>query len=122
MSNPDSDWVEAARHGDHGAAARLVREFQGRLYAFLRRLAGTEADAVELTQRTFCRAWSALPRFEGRASVSSWLHGIAYRTYVDWRRSGQRFEARAEAWWLDRPDDAPTPDVVTAAADTAAAV
>jgi RNA polymerase sigma-70 factor (ECF subfamily) len=100
----------------------LVDTFHGRIYAFLRRLSGTESDAVELTQRTFCRAWPALSGFEGRSSVSSWLHGIAYRTYVDWLRADRRHEGRSDAWWEGIPDGGVRPDVAVADADAAAAV
>ena len=115
-------WVDAARRGDEDAATQLVREFHARVFAFLRRLSGSESEAAELTQRTFCRAWGALPAFAGRASVSSWLHGIAYRTYVDWLRSNRRREEKPEAWWEGLADQRPRPDVAAAAADTTAAV
>jgi RNA polymerase sigma-70 factor (ECF subfamily) len=117
MKNPGLECVEAVRGGDEAAAARWVEEYHERLYAFLRRLAGTDAAAVELTQRTFCRAWSSLNTFQGRASVSSWLHGIAYRVYVDWLRSDRRYEVRSEAWWEGLRDDGARPDAAASAAD-----
>ncbi len=120
MNDPAMSWVKAARRGDEEAAAHLVNHFQARLYAFLRRLSGSESDAVELTQRTFCRAWSTLAGFQGRASVASWFHGIAYRVYVDWRRSGNRYEPRSDAWWSQVPDRRSAPDLLTADADAAA--
>ncbi|MCC7375528.1 MAG: RNA polymerase sigma factor [Verrucomicrobiales bacterium] len=122
MKNPGLECVDAVRGGDEAAAARWVEEYHERLYAFLRRLAGTEATAVELTQRTFCRAWSALDSFQGRSSVSSWLHGIAYRVYVDWLRSDRRYEGRSVAWWEDLRDGGVGPDVAVAAADDATVV
>lgn len=122
MNDPTASWVEAARGGDGDAFARLIHEHHGRVYAFLRRLSGSEADGVELTQTTFCRAWKSLPGFEGRSSLSSWLHGIAYRTYVDWLRSDRRMESRADAWWEEIPDRSSRPDVVAEDADAAAAV
>lgn len=122
MKNPGLECVDAVRGGDEAAAARWVEEYHERLYAFLRRLAGSEAAAVELTQRTFCRAWSALDSFQGRASISSWLHGIAYRVYVDWLRSDRRYEGRSEAWWEELRDGGAGPDVAVAAADDATVV
>ncbi len=121
-SDPAMAWVEAARNGDEPAAARWVAEHHGPIYAFLRRLSGSESDASELTQRTFCRAWSALGGFEGRSKVSVWLHGIAYRTFVDWLRSERRREERGDAWWAGLPDPGPGPDREVAQADGAAAV
>lgn len=121
-SDPAMAWVEAARTGDEQAASRLVKEYHGRIYAFLRRLSGSESDASELTQRAFCRAWAALGGFEGRSKLSVWLHGIAYRTFVDWLRSERRREERGEEWWAGLPDPGPGPDRVVAQADGAAAV
>src|SRR6202041_2210886 len=38
---------------------------------------GSAADAEDARQETLLRAWRALPRFEGRSSVRSWLYKIA---------------------------------------------
>ncbi|MBX3745724.1 MAG: RNA polymerase sigma factor [Verrucomicrobiae bacterium] len=122
MKEPAMSWVRAARDGDEDAATHLVRTFTARIYAFLRRLGGSESDAVELTQQTFCRAWTSLGGFEGRSTVSSWLHRIAYRTYVDWLRSDRRFEARGDAWWHGLSDGEAAPDDAAVRNDTAAAV
>src|SRR6266550_3385515 len=88
--------VEGACRGDTAAASRLIELFYERIYAFLRRLAGNDADAADLTQRTFGRVWQALPTFAGRSSVGSWIHGIARHVYVDWRRADHRTELRSE--------------------------
>lgn len=114
--------IEAAGRGDLSAATELVDRFYGPIYAFLRRLAGSEADAADLTQKTFTRVWSALPRFAGRASLSSWLHGIAWHVCQDWRRANHRLESRPDAWWEDCPDRRPTPDQQVAETDLAATV
>ena len=114
--------AEAARRGDKAAATRLIELFYERIYAFLRRLAGTDADAADLTQRTFSRAWQALPTFAGRSSFSSWIHGIAHHVYVDWRRASHRIEPRSEEWWSTCVASGPTPDKTVADADLAAAL
>src|SRR5262249_34744617 len=93
-----------------------------RIYGFLRRLAGNEADAADLTQRTFGRVWQALPGFSGRSSIGSWIHSIAYHTYVDWRRTNHRTELRSPEWWAERVDLDPRPDDIAAGKDLAATV
>jgi RNA polymerase sigma-70 factor (ECF subfamily) len=114
--------MEAARGGDRAAVIQLIELFYGRIYAFLRRLSGQDADAADLTQRTFARVWQALPSFAGRSSVSSWIHGIAYHVYVDWRRGNGHTEVRSSEWWADRIDAGAGPDELAARSDTAAVV
>jgi RNA polymerase sigma-70 factor (ECF subfamily) len=120
---PDTNQlVEKARCGDPAAAGELIELFYERIYAFLRRLAANDADAADLTQRTFGRVWQALPGFAGRSSVASWMHSIAYHAYVDWRRNDRHTEPRTDAWWAARPDPEPTPDVIASHTDLATTV
>ena len=112
--------VENARRGDKAAANQLIESFYERIYAFLRRLAANDADAADLTQRTFARVWQALPTFAGRSSFSSWLHGIAHHVYVDWRRANHRTEPRSDEWWSICASHEPAPDEIAARTDLAA--
>jgi RNA polymerase sigma-70 factor (ECF subfamily) len=102
--------VERIGQGDQVAAVDLVDLFYERVYAFLRRLCYNDADAADLTQRTFGRVWQALPGFSGRASVGSWIHSIAYNCYVDWRRASRPTEDRSPEWWASCAASDPGPD------------
>jgi RNA polymerase sigma-70 factor (ECF subfamily) len=101
------------------AAVHLVEQFYERIYAFLRRFTGNDADAGDLTQQTFGRAQRALPGFAGRSSVASWIHGIAYHVYVDWRRANYRAETRSDEWWSARVSGELLPDELAAQTDLA---
>jgi len=114
--------TEAARRGDHAAASRLIELFYERVYAFLRRRAGNDADAADLTQRTFSRAWLALSTFTGKSSFNSWVHGIAHHVYVDWRRANHRTESRPNEWWADCVATGPTPAEFSTRSDLTAAL
>jgi RNA polymerase sigma-70 factor (ECF subfamily) len=107
------------RHDEQAAVVQLIERFYERIYAFLRRLAGNDADAADLTQRTFGRVQQALPSFAGRSSPASWLHGIAYHVYVDWRRRNYRTEPRSDEWWAACPAKEIPPDEAAARADLA---
>ena len=123
MDDPSPNQLaEAARHGDRTAATLLIEMFYERVFAFLRRLTGNEADAADLTQRTFSRGWLALPTFVGRSSFSSWIHGIAHHVYVDWRRAQHRTEPRPNEWWEDCVAAGLAPDEASAQTDLAATV
>ena len=114
--------VEEARSGDRVAATALIDLFYERVYAFLRRLTANDADAADLTQRTFTRVWQSLQGFAGRASVCSWVHSIAYHAYVDWRRADRHTEPRSNQWWAARPAADCQPDEIVAHTDLAAVV
>ena len=91
-----------ARAGDAGAKAAFVRATQAEVWRFTAALVDPGA-ADDLTQETYLRAFPALPAFEGRASVRTWLLGIARRTCADHLRAvvrRRRLDARlaAQAW------------------------
>ncbi len=120
MQTDRSQLAERARRGENAAVIELIELFYESIYAFLRRLTGNEADAADLTQRAFARVWQALPTFAGRSSVGSWIHSIAYHTYVDWRRGNHHPEPRSDHWWAGRVCGAPRPDELAARRDLAA--
>lgn len=120
MQSDDAQLVESFCRGEHAAAAELVERFYERIYAFLRRLSGGDADAADLTQRTFGRVWQALPQFERRASFNSWIHSIAYRQFLDWHKIQGRLETRSDEWWGLHPSREPGPDELASQRDLAA--
>jgi RNA polymerase sigma-70 factor, ECF subfamily len=101
----------AAHDGDPDAPAALVRHTQAEVWRFTAALVDPGA-ADDLTQETYLRAFRALPAFEGRSSVRTWLLGIARRVCADHLRAvvrRRRLDARltAQAYTgLPHPDPA----------------
>ena len=71
-----------------------TEELLGLLYRQLRRLAGPRPDLDDIVQAAAERALKSLPRFEGRAQLSTWTYGVAYRTLLDHDRWYARFKRR----------------------------
>ncbi len=69
--------LEAARHGDEGAFSQLAAAHRVALHAHCYRMLGSVQDAEDTLQEALLNAWRALPRFEGRGSLKSWLYRIA---------------------------------------------
>jgi RNA polymerase sigma-70 factor (ECF subfamily) len=76
-SGPDDPaMIERLRARDPAAFEDLVRTLSGRLLAVARRVSRTEADAEDAVQEAFLLAYKAIGTFDGRSSVSTWLHRI----------------------------------------------
>ena len=73
----DQVLVEAAQAGDADAVAALVRRYQTRIYNFALTLTANPADAEDLAQETFIRAFRGLHQFRGDSSFKNWLYRIA---------------------------------------------
>ncbi|AOS64841.1 sigma-70 family RNA polymerase sigma factor [Actinoalloteichus hymeniacidonis] len=76
----------AAGRGDRAALEAWVRATQRDVWRFLAHLADP-GSADDLTQETYLRAFSSLPRFAARSSARTWLISIARRVVVDKIRS-----------------------------------
>ena len=102
--------LKRARKADTNAANELLSMCYEDVYSYLRRLCGSQADAEDLTQQTFLKAWSSLDRFKGRSKFSTWLCRIAYNCYIDWRRTVPgNVQSDPEPWWLEGTDGTPGP-------------
>ncbi|MEN6571537.1 MAG: sigma-70 family RNA polymerase sigma factor [Anaerolineaceae bacterium] len=62
---------------DRDELARFVETYSPRIYRLGMRILNNEQDAEDVLQETFIKAIRALPTFEGRSSLSTWLYRIA---------------------------------------------
>ena len=89
-----SDAVRRAQGGDQTAFRALYEAHSGRVYALCLRLAASTAEAEELTQDVFVRAWQRLETFRGESAFSTWLHRLAVNLILTRREALRKREAR----------------------------
>ena len=65
----------------------FYQKYGDRIYRFCYRLSGSASDAEDLTQEVFLAAFQGAGRFEGRASVQTWLYRIALNCWRQTRRA-----------------------------------
>lgn len=75
--DPDRELMERARAGERAAFDQLVERYQRRLLRLVLRLLRDQAEAEDVVQEAFLRAYRALPRFRGDAAFYTWLYRIA---------------------------------------------
>lgn len=95
MEGNDLDLVDRARAGDTDAFRELVDRHSGTMFKTAFRLTGNEADADDLVQEAFLRAYRKLDRFDGRSQFSTWLYRITVNCGMDLMRKKSRRQARA---------------------------
>ncbi len=78
--------IERAQQGDQAALAEIVTTHQARVYNVALRMCGNVEDAEETLQETFLNALKALPHFERRSQLATWLYRIASNACLSRRR------------------------------------
>lgn len=103
----DRELVTAAREGDAEAFGLLVRRHQRRVYRLAVHLLKSGAEAEDVTQDTFVRAYGALDRFDGRSEPFTWIYRICVNLSLNalrsrkTRRASSPDDPRIEALLVD---------------------
>jgi len=82
----DAVLVSRSQSGNMKAYDQLVLRHRNRIFAMIRNMTHHEADAWDLTQDVFIKAWNALGNFEAKAKFTTWLYRIAHNVVYDWNR------------------------------------
>ena len=87
MAPPDDEprWIQNSLAGDTEAYAALVKEHQKMVHPVAFRMTGSLADAEDLTQETFLRAFRQIGSFRAESKFSTWLCQIAVNLGLNWR-------------------------------------
>jgi RNA polymerase sigma-70 factor (ECF subfamily) len=74
------------RHRDR-AFEVLLQRYQTKVFRLVFSIVGNPSRAEEVTQDAFLKIWRALPGYDGRASLSTWVYTIARNTSISYLRA-----------------------------------
>ena len=98
--------VKRVQQGDKTAFDALVLKYQSRIVNLVSRFVRNQADALDVTQDTFLKAYRALPNFRGDSAFYTWLYRIAINTAKNYlavqaRRSSDKEQDFSEIEQID---------------------
>jgi RNA polymerase sigma-70 factor (ECF subfamily) len=90
-SEADRQLIQQIRAGDADAWQRCIDQYEGRLLAYARARLQDRSAAEDVVQETLLGFLKALPNYDERTPVESWMFSIAAHKLVDFlRRTGRR--------------------------------
>jgi RNA polymerase sigma-70 factor (ECF subfamily) len=87
----DSHYIERVLKGDLNAYTPLVDKYRSYVYTLVKRTCPNPAEAEELAQDVFVKAYEHLSTFRGSSAFSTWLYRIAFNTAISHARKKKRY-------------------------------
>jgi RNA polymerase sigma-70 factor (ECF subfamily) len=112
LSDPLLDEVDLATESETDRSARFERDalpFLDQLYSAAMRMTRNPADAEDLVQETFAKAYSSFHQFRPGTNLKAWLYRILTNTFINTYRKKQRQPQQSmsedvEDWQLARAE------------------
>ena len=76
--------VERVQKGDKRAFDLLINKYQHRIVSLVARYVSDPAEALDVAQEAFIKAYRAIDRFRGDSAFYTWLYRIAINTAKNW--------------------------------------
>ena len=89
----DEQVVGRVRAGEVDLYEVLMRRYNQRVYRISRAVLGDAAEAEDVAQEAWVRAYAHLGQFEGRSTFSTWIGRIAFHEACARARKQRRFES-----------------------------
>lgn len=99
--------VAAAQHGDRDALGQIYEQCGAIVYRVARRLVGG-AEAEDLLQQSFLKAFTSIRQFVGQSSFETWLYRVTVNECLQHLRRNRR--RRLDSLEFDPVDGAPHPE------------
>ncbi|MEC3768724.1 RNA polymerase sigma factor [Cupriavidus sp. SS-3] len=93
----DAELVASARAGAASAFEAIMRRNNRLLFRTARGVVADDAEAQDVVQETYLRAFTSLDSFRGEAALSTWLARIAINVALTAQRKRRRL-FQIEAW------------------------
>ncbi len=93
--------VERVQKGDKRAFDLLINKYQHRIISLVSRYVSDHAEAMDVAQEAFIKAYRAIDRFRGDSAFYTWLYRIAINTAKNWLVARKR---RPPAFDIDAAD------------------
>ncbi len=86
--NEIKGWIKRAKNGETEAFGFIYDSYLPKIYRFILIKVSNRADAEDLSQRVFMKAWESIPKFEDKkVPFSAWLYRIARNSVIDFYRT-----------------------------------
>lgn len=96
--------IRLARQGDASAWERLVQQYQDPAFRLAYLILGDPADAEDIAQDAFIRAYLSLDSFDEGRPLKPWLLQIVRNLAYNRQRSLSRYWTHLKRWWQGNPE------------------
>jgi RNA polymerase sigma-70 factor, ECF subfamily len=102
VRSDEEELIQEVRNGNRGAFKKLVDAYQNSLLMCALDIVKNRADAEDVVQESFVKAYLSLDKFRGQSSFYTWVYRITLNMAIDLRRKvarrgGETFEFD-ESW------------------------
>ena len=113
----ETDLIRRAVAGEAEAVRQIIKTHNQRLYRLVRAVVRSNADAEDVLQEAYLRAFAGLADFQGGSSLSTWLSRIALNAALMRRRAQKRLKRTAPPSGAGEAEIIPFPHSSTSSID-----